>query len=375
MKKEFTSYVVCSINYITGKVVLMLNFGLNFNSVKIEEYSFPNKRNYEQIVDNSLLAILDNFIQENSCKQAQFYVVVDDVCVGTEFITIPYVAHNKAEVFIKTELERLYPNFNNSYSYTTYMVNKTKKNVVYKCSLMKKDLINNINNTYKKLGVTLHGITSASCAYSSIVVSSFKLKQNSYFILDILNNKPQLFYMYKNQLMATLSFNGKASDIESSINAGQAFNTDDAIYEIYFFGQSAKTNFGVQLDISGEPLNKKKIIDKQRKSWQNCNARLNEKENAFYPLAKVVNCFNKSITQYGFPVSSTLYLTRDMRNVCGFDTLNELTSMDVKIIDMQKMFQAQICDYIYLFGAIHIYKDQQSNVFLSKQSQKKLFFF
>ena len=67
MQKENIPYVVCSVNYVTGKVVLMLNFGLNFNSAKIEEYSFAKKKSYEQSVDSALLAILDNFIQENSC--------------------------------------------------------------------------------------------------------------------------------------------------------------------------------------------------------------------------------------------------------------------------------------------------------------------
>ena len=375
MQKENIPYVVCSVNYVTGKVVLMLNFGLNFNSAKIEEYSFAKKKSYEQSVDSALLAILDNFIQENSCKQAQHYVVVDDACVGTEFVTIPYAGAGKVDSFIKTELERLYTNFNDNYVYTTFLISKNKKNMVYKCSLMQKELINKISAVYKKLGINLQGITSSSSAYTSCVASNGKIKSNSYFIFDATNNNARLFYMYKNQLMATLAFNGNASDMENSINAGQAFNTDDAIYEIYFFGQSMKENFGVQLDITFEPQNKQKIIDKQRKEWKSCNAHLNEKENSFYPLAKVVNCFNESVVKYGFPQATALYSTLNLQDIQGFDTLAEHTNMDVKIIDIQKLFNAQICDYLHMFGAAHISKDQPSNVFASKQAQRKLFFF
>ena len=373
MQKENIPYVVCDINYVTGKVVIMLNFGLNFNSAKIEEYSFGKKRNYEQSVDDSLLVILSNFVQENACRQAQFFVVVDDSCVGSEFLTIPYVSALKNDLFIKTELSRLYNNFEANYSYTSFLINKNKKNSVYKCSLMQKDLINKISLAYKKLGLNLLGITFSSCAFTSIISSNYKIKNNSYFILDVNKNVSRILYMYKNQLMASINFNSKELEQIDAINAGQAFNTDDAIYEIYFFGQSMKENFGVQLDITGEPLNKQKIVDKQRKIWKSANAHLNEKDNAFYPVAKVVNSFNECIKKYGFPESSTLYLTENMQDIKGYDKFATLINMEVKCLDLQKSFNAQICDYLHLFGVINIGKVQPSNVFASKQGVKRLF--
>ena len=375
MQKQNVPYVVCNINYVTGKVVIMLNFGLNFNSAKIEEYSFAKQKNYEQSVDSALLAILSNFVQENACKQAQFFVVVDDSCVGSEFLTIPYVSLAKNDAFIKAELNRLYNNFEQNYLYTSFLVNKSKKNSVYKCSLMQKDVVNKITSVYKKLGLNLLGITFSSCAYTACIASQFKLKSNSYFILDVNQNACRILYMYKNQLMASLNFNNNNLDEVQAINAGQAFNTDDAIYEIYFFGQSMKQNFGVQLDITGEPLNKQKIVDKLRKSWQSANRQLNEKGNAFYPVSKVINSFNESIKKYGFTESSTIFITKDMQNVEGFATLTKLTNTDVKVLDVQKAFNYQICDYLHLFGAVNIGKEQPSNVFANKQGAKKLFFF
>ena len=375
MQKENVPYVVCNINYVTGKVIIMLNFGLNFNSAKIEEYSFAKRRNYEQSVDDSLLAILSNFIQENACKQAQFFAIVDDSCVGSEFLTIPYVSAAKNEVFIKTELNRLYNNFEHDYSYTSFLVSKNKRNTVYKCSLMKNEVINKITSAYKKLNLNLVGITFSSCAFTSCIANQFKIRNNSYMILDVNENACRILYMYKNQLMASLNFNNKNVSEVEAINAGQAFNTDDAIYEIYFFGQSMKQNFGVQLDITGEPLNKQKIVDKQRRSWKSANNHINEKENAFYPVSKVINSFNASIKQYGFPECSVVYLTSDMQNVNGFEKFAKLINMDVKILDVQKTFNPQICEYLHLFGAVNIGKTQPSNVFASKQSVKKLFFF
>lgn len=375
MQKENIPYVVCDINYTTGRVIIMLNFGLNFKSAKIEEYSFAKKKSYEQSVDDSLLAILANFVQENACRQAQFFVVVDDSCVGNEYLTIPNINAMKKDLFIKTELQRLYNNFEANYSYTSFLINKNKKNSIYKCSLMQKDLINKITQVYKKLNLNLLGITYSSCAFTACISSSFKIKNNSYFVLDVNDDVSRILYVYKNQLMASLNFNSKEMETIDAINAGQAFNTDDAIYEIYFFGQSMKENFGVQLDITGEPLDKQKIVDKQRRSWKSANNHLNEKDNALYPVSKVINSFKESIKKYGFPESNALYVTTDLKKLNGFDKFPALINMEVKTIDLKKTFKPQICDYLCLFGSVNIGKVQPSNVFASKQSPKKLFFF
>ena len=366
--------LIAGIDYMAGKVVLMLNYGQSVHSAKIEEYEFNEFKNSPEVIDNALLAILDNFVQENICKQSACYVVLNDESVGIEYVTVPNVSVSKNEVFVKTELERLYENFSSTYTYQSILIAKNKKNFVYKCTIIKRERINKIAQSFKRLGLNLQGITFASCAQSSSYVNVGKIKASSCIVVDVKQDYSDFLYLHKNQLLALFRYNEGVNQLQKGDNFGKLYNTDDAVYEVYFYNQSIKSDFiGVQLDIGGEPLDKDKIVNKQYKNWQNVQKKINEEENAMSNLSTAIDLFSESLKQYNFSAINNVYISDNVKDIVDIDKLQQALDIDVKFIPEECSTKCPIKDYLHLFGAMFTTKAQPGNVFLARAPKFSFF--
>jgi hypothetical protein len=365
-KQNLISYI----NLKDKNISIMLNYGTSLKSSIIEDYNLKGKK----IQDNIFVVlknVLESFVLENYCKQPDCYVVIPDSFVSTEYITIPNNSGINVKNYVKSELSRLVGNLS-EYNYESNIVLKQKKNVLYKIVLVKKEYLDKIHNVYKSLGLNLKGVTFDSNAEFCAYASQVKLKNNPSVICAVKENGSKLFYFNKEKLIAYYNFDLNLNDIEkSNIKTGSIQNSKDALYEVYFSSEIAKKNFlGIQLDINGEPLEKKSILDKENKKWKIVQQVGCDECQEMFPIIKLISSVSNALVKEGFLKPTNILFNFDYsqkekfvqyiatRKDCEFKSFNaELKNVE------------QIMDYINLYGAIFCEAIASENVFMSNRKR------
>ena len=354
--------VISFLDLNNSKIVVMLINGTNTKFAKIEEFDFEKKNMKPEMVLNVLINVLDSFVGENICKQANYYCVLPKDYTSFEFVKVPNFNLTNSKSFIKPELLRLGIDEKEYYT-KEHLVHKSKKTNTFKVSTFNKELIAKIADTHKKLGLNLKGVGMELSSKFSAISSLTKVKHNPILIVDIGEKSSIFFYANKERLIFSYVMPYGISQIESGKTVGNLQNSADACFEVYFNGQSVKTSFAVQLDIDGDSKEKKKLLEKHSKVWKNIQKESGVINKEMEPLLKMISLLNENISSNGYPAFTEIYLNANEEIFTKMKEEFEKQNLAIALKDIQvDINDCELKDYLHLLGVIYDFKYQTENV-------------
>lgn len=355
MDKQFKQNLVVEINVASGKIVLFLNYGTSYKSAKIEEYDFEYNGNVK-LLFALLQKILEDFSQENACKQCSTYIVFDDADIALDYLQVPNVNAIKNKAFLKTEFSRLY-NVQQSKVVKVQQVQKNKKNVLYRCEIFNKEMVHGVNDVCKKVGLNVKAFCSSTYAFIRGFNTLGKVRSVSYVCAREKKDSVQVVYAHKGLAICYYDLRkGAISNVQSFVEEGA--------YEVYFSTQSIKHGFmGVQLDINGEPMQKNEILQSSKAEWEAMNNHFFEKldKQSGFDVVKVGLILCQNAQGLGYAFADQIFIEQDnedkdalekvVKDKCGLDII-------VKTVQEQLPTNCLIKNYLHLYGAIGVDRDK-----------------
>ena len=369
--------VISYLDLNNSKIIVMLLNGVNTKFAKIEEFDFEKKNMKPEMVLNVLINVLDSFVGENLCKQANYYCVLPQTYSSFEYVKVPNFNLTNTKNFIKPELLRLGIN-SNDYLTKEHLVLKSKKTTTFKVSVMKKQMVAQIVDAHKKLGLNLKGVGMQASSRFSAISYLTKIKSSPILILDVCEDKTIFYFANKQRLIFSYAMPYGKSQMEKGKTVGLLQNSADACFEVYFNGQSVKNSFaGVQLDIDGESKEKKKLLEKHSKVWKNIQKESGIKVE-IEPLIKILSLIKTSIANNGFGLFNEVYVNADNEIFESLKTEMQKQQSNITLKDIfADIDECELKDYLHLLGIIFDYKYQPENVidvkkFLKQNGAKKI---
>ena len=355
--------VISFLDLNNSKIIVMLLNGINTKFAKIEEFDFEKKNMKPETVLDVLINVLDSFVGENLCKQANYYCVLPKEYTSFEFVKVPNFNLTNSKNFIKPELMRIGIN-SSEYFLKDYLVLKAKKTTTFKVSVVKKEIVKKIIDAHKKLGLNLKGVGMELSSKFSAISYLTKIKHNPILILDVKEENTTFYFANKERLIFSYVMPYGKNHMQKGKTVGLLQNSADACFEVYFNGQSVKSSFaGVQLDIDGDSKEKKKLIEKHSKVWKNIQKESGAKNLEVEPLLKIITLLKSNIVDYAYPCFNEVYVNAD-EDI--FENLNkefqkENSNIVLKDISLD-INECDLKDYLHLLGIIFDYKYQPENV-------------
>ena len=358
--------VIVSLDTHNYKITIFENMGTDYGKVNIEEFYCET----ELIEKKKLYDILDNvfsaYFDDKTIITPDLYIVLPDYFVSTEHIKLPILPTAKMKDALRSELKKLYPNISDL-AINSNVLFKTKKNVTYSCTMIKKYLISDCQNIAKKYNLNLRNITYHSNAVANAVQNlASKFKHTSHIFLDIAETQTHMLYANKNKLLCcqTLPFGYNLLSSKRLVSEFEMSMSRGAEKIVYLAKQKAREknlstleidseeNKNIQLEHFLKGLRKNKIAlgrfirkgDSEEADFLQQNFKTFEK---YILLMK-----NSVVKNYGFPEPENIIINLpiEMENL---DTSERIVdNMKVKFFSNEVPSNFSIFDYLELYGAL-----------------------
>lgn len=354
--------VISFLDFNNSKIVIMLINGTDSQFAKIEEFEFERKNAKSNMVLNVLINVLDSFVSENLCKQANYYCVLPKDYSSAEFVKVPNLNLKNARTFIKPELERLGIKASEYFAQDSIVL-RNKKFTMFKVNIFKKSLISKIYETHKKLGLNLKGVGEELSSSFSAICGLVKQKHSPNLIIDIQDERSLIYYSNKGKMIFSYAMPYGKKQMQQKETIGNLQSSADACFEVYFNDQSLGNSFaGVQLDIEGGSREKKKVLEKHSKVWKAI-----QKESGIVieiePLIKIVNLIKECVENNNLPMFNEIYINANEEMYEAFveEVLKDNAEITIKNIG-EDIENFELKDYLHLFGIVWGFKMQPENV-------------
>jgi len=215
--------LIISFDIENCQVQIMSNYGNDVNSATIERFDFDkNIFEHEGIID-ILDKALESFFLDKVINIDDVYFVLPDNFVCAEYIKIPIMPSIKMKETLKAELNRLFSNLN-EFLIKTSVQQKNKKNITYRCLLVKKDVVHNCFNVCKKHGLNIKNISYFSSAFTnSILALSNRGRHLPFLTVDIQANITRFMCVSKDKLIYSYDLPFGYLDITNSNNKSKNY--------------------------------------------------------------------------------------------------------------------------------------------------------
>ena len=358
-----TENLVISLDTHNYKITIFENSGTDFHKVNIEEYACES----ELIENQKLYDILDNvfsaYFDDKANSSPEAYVVLPDYFVSVEHIKLPVLPATKMKEALRAELKKLYPNLK-ELEVNSQVLSKTKKNITYACTLIKKYLITDCVSVAKKYNLNLKNITFHSNAVSNAYRAlNSKNKHSSCVFADIAESQTHLIYTNKDKLLCfqTLPFGYTLLSTKRLLSEFEMSMSRDAEKIVYLAKRKAREKNLSSLELDTEENKKLQLetflsnLRKNKISLGRFVKKSEEQEVDF--LAQNFKTFEKyillmiknGVEKYGFAEPENIVV-----NIPTDVSIPETSIEGIKLKNFAKEVPAtfSLYDYLELYGAL-----------------------
>lgn len=364
--------LVTYVDFKLNKVTLMLNFGISCKTAKIEEYTFDESIENFDAFEDVFVNLLKTFVTTNACEKADCYFVLPSNLISFEYIKIPnlgLLSSVKPKVLLQNELGKILKNEKDFYIEND-LVLRTKKNLLYKCCITKKSVVDKFVSLFKKCGLNLKNVSFDASAFLNSVMALTKIKQTSFICLNVKQNSTQVIYSHKGQLMSFCNMPFGTDDLEKQKIVGTFMNNDYSVSEVYLVNEATKNNVNSAL------FDEEELVKQQHKSWQDMQKSIdNLWLDEFTPLLKAVMMINETVQNYEMPVADAVYVNIEEKYAKKFREVlkSKKNVLNIKFLEDEFITPCGLKDFLHLYGMIYAFKFQRGNNIIDKETKQSLF--
>ena len=360
-----TQNLIISLDTHNYKITTLENIGTDFRKVNIEEFACDK----ELIENQKLYDILDNvfsaYFDDKDNFSPETYIVLPDYFVSVEHIKVPILPAPKMKDALRAELKKLYPNIK-ELQINSQVLNKTKKNITYACTIIKKYLVADCVGIAKKYNLNLKNITFHSNALAnSYQALAQKTKHSSYIFTNIGEGQSHLLYASKDKLLAfqTLPFGYNLLSEKRLLSEFEMSMSRDAEKIVYLAKRKTREKNLSSLELDTEENKKLQLetflADLRRNKIQ--LGRFVKKDDAqdedfvnqnFKTFEKYIFLMCKNVEEnYGFTHPEMVVINIPTENT-NFLADKNIGDMKVKNFANEVPAGFSLYDYLELYGAL-----------------------
>ena len=356
--------LVVSLDTHNYRITIMENSGREYASASIEEFAcetalIENQKLYD-ILDNVFVAYFDD--KDNT--QPETYITLPDYFVSVEHVKLPVMPAAKMKEALRNELKKLYPNLKDL-EIKSQIINKTKKNITYACTIIKKYLLADCTNAAKKYNLNLKNVTfhsnAVATAYQTLCPKS---KHTNYIFADVAETQTHLLYASKDKLLTfqTLPFGYNLLSTKRLMSEFEMSMSKDAEKIVYLAKRKAREKNLSLLEIDTEE-NKKLQMEKFLSDLRKNKIQLGKfvkraetqemdfLEQNFKTFEKYIFLMCESVKNCGFPAPEVVVINA-ANDLHEFLRDRSVGDMKVKDFSVEAPAGFSLFDYLELYGAI-----------------------
>lgn len=379
LNKKITN-IVFGLDPRNFQIKIFKNFGSDFNNAVIELLDvdpilIENKSVYD-MMDRVLLYYLS---QDPITTPHDAFFVLPDYFVATDIITLPILKKSKQQSVLVAEIKKSFSNFA-EYKYKSVEIQRNKKQITYAVTLVKKEIITDIQKVCQKYKLNLKCVTfSANAIINSFNFLSAKRVVGPSIILNIDQNSSKVIYALDGK---TISFN--------ELSFGQNFLSQDtpellptfvespfADQEIFTLNKQtdvSEPSFWM-VDVDGEDAqffkHYKRIKQREKIATERFLFAMGENntilQNNFAVFARHLYAIKNSFDAYSLPLVQNVIVNLPDHLASAIN----IAESDLNFVLMKSCF-AENClttMYLDLFGAILYTKYNKNQNFASGQKK------
>lgn len=188
---------------------MIIYFDFSLGQIKLikqqnDKQSFAVDFLIEKSQKKDFAGIIDELFEKNDqiapiLSKEKNYVILPDQVVGFDNLEVPSVKFGFKNKFFKTKFDLLF-NQKNNMSVFENLYYKDKFKSIFQFVLIKKDIITQIVDGFKKHGVEINGISYFSAVLAEYLSENYKLFQKSNCLV-VFNNESVDLFAYANGLL------------------------------------------------------------------------------------------------------------------------------------------------------------------------------